>query len=517
MRALNLGSIAAALGALSGRRRAAAAIGLGIVGAGILPPLYLFPLGFVSFVGLVWMLEGRSARSAFWIGWLFGLGHFATGLYWIANALMIEWWRVGWLIPFAVLGLGALLGVFVGAATAGVRAARLSGAATPFGLALCWMLAEFARGHVLTGFPWNLVATAWLASDALAQSAALFGAYGLSGIGVLVFALPAALVRGDWRPAAASVALLAIAWGAGTYRLAQSDDALLPDIRLRIVQPNVPQALKWDPEARERNLEELIALTRSEGFSNATHVIWSETATAFPIWGDTPSLAARRAQVAEAVPPGGMLVTGAPRFARDADGTIFAWNSLHAMEPDGTLSATFDKFHLVPFGEYVPLRDWLPFERIVPGGVDFSAGPGPQLLAVRGLPVASPLICYEIIFPGNVVPEGPRPNLLLNITNDSWFGQSSGPHQHFAATRLRAVEEGLPAIRAAGGGISAVIDGYGRPVAKLDLGSRGVLDAGLPPSLPATPYARARSLPIVILAAIFAALSGLFRRRNVTT
>ena len=512
-----LGSAAEALGRLSGRRRAAAAIGFGVLGAGILPPLYLFPLGFVAFVGLVWMIEGCRVRSAFWIGWLFGLGHFAAGLYWIANALMIEWWRVGWLIPFAVLGLGAVLGVFVGAATACVRAAKLSGAAAPFGLALFWMLGELARGHVLTGFPWNLVATAWLANDGLAQSGALFGAYGLSGVGVLVFALPASLARGDWRPTAASAAMLAIAWAGGAWRLAQSDDALMPDIRLRIVQPNVPQALKWDPEARERNLEELIALTRSDGFSVATHVVWSETATAFPIWGDTPALAARRAQVAAAVPPGGMLVTGAPRFARDADGTIFAWNSLHAMEPDGTLSATFDKFHLVPFGEYVPLRGWLPFERIVPGGVDFSAGPGPQLLAIRGLPVASPLICYEIVFPGNVVPEGPRPNLLLNITNDSWFGQSSGPHQHFAATRLRAVEEGLPAIRAAGGGISAVVDGYGRPIAKLGLGVRGVLDSGLPSALPAPPYARARSVPVVFLAAIFGACAGLLRQRYVAT
>jgi len=514
---LHLGAAATSLGRLSGRHRAAAAIGLGVVGAGILPPLYILPLGFVAFVGLVWMIEGCRVRSAFWIGWLFGLGHFAAGLYWIANALMIEWWRVGWMIPFAVLGLGAVLGVFVGAATACVRAAKLSRAAAPFGLALFWMLGEIARGHVLTGFPWNLVATAWLASDALAQSAALFGAYGLSGVGVLVFALPASLARGDWRPAAASVAMLAVALAGGAWRLAQSDDALLPDIRLRIVQPNVPQALKWDPEARERNLEELIDLTRSEGFAAATHVIWSETATAFPIWGDLPVLAARRAQVAAAVPPGGMLVTGAPRFARDADGTFFAWNSLHAMEIDGTLSATFDKFHLVPFGEYVPLREWLPFERIVPGGIDFSAGPGPQLLAIRGLPVASPLICYEIIFPGNVVPEGPRPNLLLNLTNDSWFGQSNGPHQHFAATRLRAVEEGLPVIRAAGGGISAVIDGYGRPVAMLGLGKRGVLDAGLPSALEATPYARARLLPIFVLVALFGGFAAIMRGRNVAT
>jgi apolipoprotein N-acyltransferase len=289
----------------------------------------------------------------------------------------------------------------------------------------------------------------------------------------------------------------------------------VPDVRLRLVQPNVPQALKWDPEARERNLEELIDLTRSAGFETRTHTIWSETATAFPIWGDLPQLADRRRQIAAAIPTGGMLVTGAPRFARDAAGDIHAWNSLHALEGDATIAATYDKFHLVPFGEYVPLRDWLPVERIVPGGIDFSAGPGPQLLAIRGLPLASPLICYEIIFPGNVVPAGMRPGLLLNITNDSWFGQSAGPYQHFAATRLRAIEQGLPTIRAAGGGISAVLDAYGRPVAMLGLGQRGVLDAGLPVALPPTLYALAGEAVFWALLALLAICAlALHVRRN---
>jgi len=511
---MNLAELALALGGLAGKKRAAAAIGLGIAAATILPPLHWLPLGFVGFTGLAWMLAGKSPLAAFAVGWLFGLGHFSSSLYWIANALTIEWWRVGWMIPFAVLGLGALLGLFAGLAASATRALRLDGAALPFGLALFWALGEFARGHVLTGFPWNLIATAWLASDAIAQSAAVMGAYALSALSVLVFALPAGLAHGSWQPAAAGLALVALAWAGGSWRLAQADATLLPDIRLRLVQPNVPQALKWDPDARERNLEELIDLTRSAGFETRTHTIWSETATAFPIWGDLPALAERRAQVSAAVPPGGMLVTGAPRFAREASGEIRAWNSLHAMEPDGTIVATFDKFHLVPFGEYVPLRDWLPVERIVPGGIDFSAGPGPQLLAIAGLPIASPLICYEIIFPDNVVPAGLRPGVLLNITNDSWFGRSAGPYQHFAATRLRAIEQGLPTIRAAGGGISAVLDAYGRPVALLGLGARGVLDSGLPIALPETFFARAGQAIFAALLALLAICAAALRLRH---
>jgi apolipoprotein N-acyltransferase len=404
--------------------------------------------------------------------------------------------------------------VFTGAATAATRAFRIGGAALPAGLALFWGLGEFARGHVLTGFPWNLTATAWLASDAIAQNAAWFGAYGFSALSVFVFALPASLARASWRGPVAALALVALAWMAGAWRLPAGDVALLPDIRLRIVQPAVPQALKWDPEARERNLEELIALTRSAGFDSRTHVIWSETATAFPVWGDLPVLAARRAQVAAAVPPGGILVTGAPRFARDAAGDIQVWNSLHAIEANGEIDATYDKFHLVPFGEYVPLREILPIDRVVPGGMDFSAGPGPQTLAIRGLPPASPLICYEIIFPGRVVEPGVRPGVLVNVTNDSWFGDSAGPYQHFASARMRAIEEGLPLIRAAGGGISAVLDPFGRPVAFLGLGKRGFIDAGLPEAAAPTVAGRFGDFPFAVLLVFFAAIAWRLRPRD---
>jgi apolipoprotein N-acyltransferase len=514
------------LRALPARRRAAAAALAGATAALALPPLHLLPLGALAFTALVWLLDGtkdapRPFRAAFATGWWFGLGHHVIGLYWIANALLIEWERVGWMIPFAVFGLSALLAAFAGAATAAAARVGRGGVARVASLAVAWTAAEWLRGHVLTGFPWNLAASMWAETLPVLQAAAYVGAYGLTALTVLLFALPATLAdrkdRPHWAPSVAGLLLLGIVASAGGARLETGDPGRVADVRLRLVQPNVPQALKWDPEARETNLAALIELSRAPGFETRTHVIWAETATAFPVWGDLEPLARRRAQVAQAVPPGGILVTGAPRFAREADGTLRVWNSLHALDGQGEIRATFDKFHLVPFGEYVPMRAILPIDRVVPGGMDFSAGPGPVRLEIPGLPSASPLICYEVIFPGEVVPAGARPQLLLNLTNDSWFGVSAGPYQHFAAARLRAVEEGLPLIRSAGGGISGVVDPYGRIVAGLDLAVAGVLDSDLPQSIPPTPYAQARDLSTLAVLILIAGLAVLRRRDLVSS
>jgi len=515
-------SAAETLRALPPRRRAAAAAFAGATAALALPPLYLLPLGVAAFTALVWLVDGTAAaprrtRAAFATGWWFGLGHHVIGLYWIANALLIEWERVGWMIPFAVFGLSALLAAFAGAATAAAASLNRGGVARVACLAVAWTAAEWLRGNVLTGFPWNLAASMWAETLPVLQAAAYVGAYGLTALTVLLFALPATLAdradRPHWGPSIAGLLLFGIVASAGAARLEAGDPGRVADVRLRLVQPNVPQALKWDPDAREANLAALIALTRAPGFETRTHVIWAETATAFPIWGDLEPLALRRAQVAQAVPPGGILVTGAPRFAREADGTLRVWNSLHALDGEGAIRATFDKFHLVPFGEYVPLRAILPIDRVVQGGMDFSAGPGPIRIEIPGLPVASPLICYEIIFPGAVVPAGPRPQLLVNLTNDSWFGVSAGPYQHFAAARLRAVEEGLPLIRSAGGGISGVIDPYGRVTARLDLAVAGILDTDLPQSIPPTLYSQAR-MPVTLAVLILIAGLAVRRRRN---
>jgi apolipoprotein N-acyltransferase len=330
---------------------------------------------------------------------------------------------------------------------------------------------------------------------------------------------------GDWRPdaragrrmrfglgcIAAAALLLAAIWAGGAWRLSGASDAVVPDIRLRIVQAAIDPALKNNANLREANLGRHLALTiDTPGFDRVTHVIWPETAVQFLINHDPEVLQA----VASAAPPGGLLLTGAPR-GDVADGKLTRiWNSLVAIDPAGDIVGTFDKFHLVPLGEYVPLRGLLPFiDKVTPGALDFTAGPGPVTLRLPGLPPVGPLICYEVIFPGEVVDRADRPAWLLNLTNDGWFGITSGPYQHFASARLRAVEEGLPLVRAANTGISGVVDGYGRVTARLGLGQSGVLDADLPrppPGLTVFAQFGERMLAVLLAATVF--LAALLRR-----
>jgi apolipoprotein N-acyltransferase len=263
---------------------------------------------------------------------------------------------------------------------------------------------------------------------------------------------------------------------------------MAPGVRLRLVQANIDQRLKWNPGERAANFGKYLSMTKGPGFDEVTHVIWPETAIPYVVARDAEA----RAAIAAVVPPKGLLIAGAIRTTLAAGVKPFqVWNSAHAIDQSARIVGTYDKFHLVPFGEYMPLRGILPLQKITPGAVDFSAGPGPRTLALPGLPPVGLLICYEVIFPGNVLDRGNRPRWLLNLTNDAWFGESTGPYQHFAAARLRAVEEGLALVRSANTGISAVIDPYGRVIARLGLGVEGVLDSPLPLPLEGlTPYAR---------------------------
>lgn len=503
-----LDALAARIGALTGWRRGVAAAGLGIAATAALPPLHLVPLVPVAFSGLIWLIEGaRSRREAFLDGWWFGFGHFATGLYWLAHALLIDARQFGWMIPFAVLGLGALLGLFTGAATLAVRAARARGVAAALVLAVAWAAAEWLRGHVLTGFPWNLIGTVWTGIVPMMQPAALIGLYGLGLLTVLAAALPAAR---RWKPAALACALVAAGWAWGAARVPAAAPSV-PDVKLRLVQPDIPQTLKWDPVQREANFKRTLALTAADGLAGRTHVIWPETAVPFAITDVNQNGPALRAALARVTPPDGLLLTGAVRVVRDSERAQL-WNSLHAVDAQGEIVATYDKHHLVPFGEYVPLRPIVGILGVTPAGaVDFSAGPGPATLELPGLPPASPLICYEAIFPANVTAPR-RPAWLLNITNDAWFGISSGPHQHFAAARFRTVEEGLPLVRAANNGISAVVDAYGRTTAHLALGESGIVDADLPAAIAATPYARWGDGGLIGLALVLLGLAAVCRR-----
>lgn len=503
-------------GGLRGWRRWLVAAGLGVAAVAAQPPLHALPALVVAFAGLVWLLDGAgSGRRAFLDGWLFGVGYFAAGLYWIANAFLVEADRFAWMIPAVVLGLSAGFALFAGMTALAVHRFRPSGTMRICLLAAAWALFEWVRGWLLTGFPWNPVGAVWVSVSPVLQAAAWIGVYGLSMVTVYAagaFAALAAPGRLRWPAAVSGVLLLAALGAAGAVRLAAAPEGAAPDVRLRVVQPSVDQRDKIRGDRRQAGLRRLALMSMEDAGGGATHVIWPESAARLSMLADPRNRPLLRA----VVPRGGLLVTGAARVRRDRDGrAVAAWNSIVAVDRDARVAGVYDKHHLVPLGEYVPLRGILPLAKLTPGRIDFSAGPGPGTLDLAGLPPFSPLICYEVIFPGAVVASGERPRWLLNVTNDAWFGRSSGPYQHFAAARMRAVEEGLPLVRAANTGISAVVDAYGRVVRRLPLGERGVIDAALPePVAGRTPYARFGNIPAGVAAIlIFAAGLAMYRRK----
>jgi apolipoprotein N-acyltransferase len=513
---------AAWTGALSGWRRHGLAALLGVLAAAALPPVDLVPLLAVAFSGLVWLAGGVSGRrAAFVLGWSFGLGFFLAGFYWIALALLVDLATYWWLLPLALAALPAFFGIFSGLALLAYDWIAPRGVGRALALGVVWVAGEWLRGHILTGFPWNLIGYAWSGgfpgAGAVLQTTAAVGIYGLSLLTVILAALPASL--GDpafgaarpWRrfvPLEVGVLVLAVVATAGAVRLAGAAAATVPNVRLRIVQPSIPQTLKWDVQEREANFRRLLSLSAGPGSERITDVIWPEAAATYFLNREP----ARRAAIATVVPHGGLLLTGALRTDPEPERAVHAWNSLVALDDSGAIRGSYDKFHLVPFGEYMPLRHLIPIPAIANDGLDFSAGPGPRTLDLPGLPAVGPLICYEVIFPGAVIDPAHRPAWLLNVTNDAWYGFSSGPFQHFAIARVRAIEEGLPLVRAANNGISGVIDAYGRIVGRLGLDDVGVVDAALPAGLAEPPlYARAGDW--LLLIAMVGASLPLLRRR----
>jgi apolipoprotein N-acyltransferase len=495
------------LAALTGWRRAGACFLLGMAATLALPPVHLLPALYIAFPALVWTIGGaQSRRSAFWIGWWFGFGWFAASLYWIGNALLVFSDRTAWMVPFAVLGLPAFLAVYTGIAGA-LAAVGRNHLERALWLSAAWAATEWLRGHLFTGFPWNLTGHGWLGSDALAQSAAFAGAYGMSFAAVLSAALPAALAQRDAKTrlgaALASVLILALPWAAGAIRLGAAPTPAEEGAQgsgMRIVQAAIPQREKWEGDKREQNLLLNLKLSVENRPEWVKDVIWGENAATFFI-EEQPVY---REAMARTIPLGGLLITGAPRRAPEPPLRI--WNSVIALDAQGAVVGHYDKSHLVPFGEYVPLRRYLPIDKVAHGAVDYSAGDGPRTLHLDSLPPVSALVCYEAIFPGAVVDRTDRPGWLLNLTNDAWYGVTAGPHQHLAISRQRAIEEGLPLVRAANTGISAVFDSYGRELGRIGLARQGVLDFRLPPPLAAAPpYARFGDWLFAIILTVFSA------------
>ncbi|MBS0549672.1 MAG: apolipoprotein N-acyltransferase [Proteobacteria bacterium] len=468
-------------------RTYAAATLAGALAALAMPPLFWLPLAVAGIVFFVRQWDtAPTVRAAFLRGWAWGFGHFAVGSYWMVEAFFVPPADFALLGPPAVMGLAVVLGLFYPAVAAGTArwlALRWPWLAGRYRrlllLAVLWTMTEWLRGHLFTGYPWNPLGHVWAFATPLLQSASLFGVYGLGMITFLILAAPAA----GWRAGIAALAVVGLAGVAGMSVMAPSDAGPMGPL-VRIVQPNISQAEKMVSADRGTHLRKLLELSRRPGFEKLAAVVWPETAVSFAVQPNSPALPV----LSGGAPPGGYLLLGAPRAGASIDDGV--WNSLLAIDSEAHERAHYDKVHLVPFGEYIPYHKEFPPIGGAIGRGSFEVGDGFTTLNLPGLPPFSPTICYEAIFPGAVTGPGARPAWLVNVTNDAWFGTSSGPYQHLTSARLRAVEEGLPMIRAANTGVSAVIDGYGRLQASLDMEREGVIDHLVPPPRAPTPYAR---------------------------
>lgn len=482
-------------------------------------PFFFWPILFATLPVMVWLIDGsaksggmrRRLRRAALDGWWFGFGYFFFGLFWIGEAFLVEAEIFGWLLPFAITLMPAGLALFTAAITASARCFWPPGLVRVAVLAVCFGLGEWLRGHIFTGFPWNVLGYALTEPLALMQAVSLFGIYGLTILIVLVAATPL-VVLADLecsRPAVKIAALtlfpLAALFTYGALVLSSGPNATVEGVKLRIVQPSIPQHEKWLAAHQQRIFEEHLRLSgqdpsgRRDDLAGITHVFWPEAAMPFLPLSNPQALAL----IAQMLPDQTFLIAGALRLETPGIGDELrpseqpvrrVFNSLVAFGPDGEPAAIYDKVHLVPFGEYLPFQKFLEsigLESLTRIRGGFAIGDQPRrLFEVPGLTPFSPLICYEAIFPAAVVQGEERPGLLVNATNDGWFGNTTGPHQHMHQARVRAVEEGVPLLRVANNGISAMIDPFGRVVGKLALNEAGTLDADLPKPRPATPYAR---------------------------
>jgi apolipoprotein N-acyltransferase len=512
-----------------GWRRWLIAFAAGALSALAMAPVNAWPILFLTFPALVWLIDGAASGrwngifNAAATGWWFGFGYFLAGLYWVGYAFLVDAPTFGWLLPFAVIGLPAGLAIFMAFGVALARLLWTRGAMRILALAIAVTIAEWLRGHVLTGFPWNALGYALTTPLILAQSAAIVGIWGLTFIAVIVFASPATLVddpaetRWPWLPLVLAVAILVVMSGFGVFRLARTPTRFVDDVRLRIMQPNLPQDVKFNYAAKQKVMDRYVALSdrasgpQSRGARDATHLIWPESAFPFFLAREPDALA----QIAQLLRGGTVLITGAVRLAEPInpkDPTVY--NSIYVIDQNGSIASVYDKVHLVPFGEYLPFQralEALGLQQLtkLPGG--FSAGDRRRLISVPGAPPALPLVCYEVIFPGELIPTDARPGWIINVTNDGWFGVSSGPFQHFQQARVQAIEEGLPIVRSANTGISAVVDPLGRVLDSLPLGSEGLIDSPLPRAIGAPIYVRVGDVPTGMIVAI--SLLAIIRRR----
>jgi apolipoprotein N-acyltransferase len=477
---------------LWGWRRALAAFLAGALAVFAQAPFDFFAVCFVSFPALVWLLDGaivgpparflKRLVPAFAIGWWFGFGYFLAGLWWVGDALLVEAESFAWALPLAVLALPAVLAVFFGVATALARLIWSNGIGRIAALAFGFGAAEWLRSVLLTGFPWNPVGYAAMPIPMMMQSVSVTSVIGMNALAVFVFAMPALLASKRHRRAGLVVAvLLGLAHVAfGYWRLAAENVQSSRSLAVRIVQPSIAQNVKWDGSVRDsifRALLDLSAQPPKAGGRKPQLILWPETSVPFLFTERPDALVA----IGELLDDDQVLMAGAVRaegIPASESGARY-YNSVVAINGGGEIFDAVDKVHLVPFGEYVPFQDLLGgfgIEKIVSFPMSFSAGSQRHAVTLPGGIRAQPFICYEIIFPGLVGADTAAADLIVNVTNDAWFGDTPGPYQHFRQAQIRAVETGRPLIRAANTGISGFVDPRGRIVEALAVNTSGVMD-----------------------------------------
>ena len=529
---------------IEGWRRVLLTVFAGAICIFALPP-YNFPLvGFIGFPLLVWLLDGAVAdptrsligrlRPSFATGWLFGFGYFVAGLWWLGAAMMVDAAEFAVFIPFAVLVLPAICGVYFGLATLLARLVWSDSAWRIFALAASLALFEFLRATLFTGFPWNEIGVMAAPLPLMMQTASLFGVHGLTLIAVIVFSSPAVLLdRAGRGPVLAIVAaLLVFHLGFGAWRMLAHPTVFVAGVNVRVVQPNIAQTEKWDEDEANDIFKRHIDLTamraapgdivgRTPPTSAPAHAPATGTASdgsplASPappatqtlvIWPETsfPFILTHRPDaiqtIADTLEPGETLIAGAARVEGVDEADARYYNSVYVIDDQGQIITARDKTHLVPFGEYLPYQNILEkiglrqIARAMPGG--FSPGTSREKVELEGVPSFLPLICYEIIFPGEIDVGTPatRPGFLVNDTNDAWYGDTPGPYQHLRLAELSSVAFGLPLVRSANTGISVVLDAYGRQIGGLALDSTGTIETGLPQAAANTLFARLGNLP----------------------
>ena len=453
---------------------------LGAVGALAYPPIGWFWVVFITIPAFMYILRAFSNETkwrCFAVGWWFGFGHFLASLYWIANALFVDFQTYFWLYPFALIGIPAAEGVYIGIISLLVSRVKKSQTLFAGSFAILWMLAELIRGKTVLAFPWNLIGHIWSQQLEVLQITYYIGIYGLSLLTIVAICLVYWGLKKHLWLLPIPVIIFAGIYKFGYDRLAQNPTQYIDNAPLyRLVQPGIRQQDTLNSASRFDHFEDLL-LQSIQPKGKPDLIIWPESGVTFLLAESPEALD----YISKTLPQNTKLIAGVARREFLPDNKYKVYNSAIVID-NSKVIAKFDKFHLVPFGEYLPLRSIIPkyISKITMGEMDYSPGPGPETVHVPNIPSFSPLICFEAIFSGEVVDKADKPQWLLNLTNDAWYGNSSGPYQHLYSVRIRAIEEGLPLVRVANTGISAVFDAYGRLLHSLPYDAKGTIDFHLP-------------------------------------